>query len=69
VYLTKGEYLEIDTNAFSSSQTYFADLAVTTTGGYVAITSIQIEITEAPKHINMPPNFAAPLDNVRVNAF
>jgi secreted trypsin-like serine protease len=61
VYLTKGHYLEIDTNAFSSAQTYFADLAVTTSGGYVAITSIKIEMTEAPTTVNLPPNFAAPL--------
>jgi len=69
VYLTKGKYLEIDTNAFSSEQTYFADLAVTTTGGYIALTSIKIEMTEAPSHINLPPNFAAPLKNVRVYAY
>jgi hypothetical protein len=64
--LTSGNYLEIDTNSFSSSQTYFADFAVTTSGGYVAITSIKIELTKAPNHVNLPPNFAAPLKNVTV---
>ena len=69
MYLTKGDYIEIDTNAFGSPQTYFADLAVKTTGGYVALTSIQIEMTKAPNHINLPPNFAAPLENISVYAF
>ena len=67
--MTRGDYIEIDTNSFGSVQTYFADLAVQTTGGYVAIISIQIKMTKAPTHVNLPPNFAAPLENIRVYAF
>jgi hypothetical protein len=69
VYLTKGNYIEVDTNAFSSAQTYFVDLAVRSSGGYVALTSIMVNITLPPTHINMPPNFALPLENVRVDAY
>jgi len=36
VYMTKGNYIEIDTNSFSAERDYFVDLAVTSSAGYVA---------------------------------
>jgi hypothetical protein len=67
--MTKRNYIELDTNAFSSAQTYFVIFTVRSSGGYVVHTSIMMNIMLHPKHINIPPNFMLSLENVKIDAY